>query len=77
MLKGKVISVKSQKQFGFIGIGKDEYFFHREDFNGHWDDLCGDVENRAHVEVQFEADRTPKGLRARNVSRTDWPNTAA
>lgn len=57
-------------------VDKDEYFFHRDDFSGHWNDLCEDF-FKGPIEVTFEPDLTDKGLRARNVSRTDYPNQAA
>jgi cold shock CspA family protein len=75
-LTGNLKSLKPAKQFGFVRHDKDEYFFHKEDFQGHWNDLCDDFESGKRIELYFEADRTPKGLRARNVSRTDHPNQA-
>lgn len=48
------------------------------DFNGHWPDLIQDTYDKSNtIEVKFEPDTTPKGLRARTVSRLDWPNQAA
>lgn len=78
-MKGTVKSVNEQKLYGFIlGENKrDEYFFHRDDFVGHWNDLVADYHTTDTIEVEFKADTTPKGLRARNVTRTDWPNQAA
>lgn len=76
MLTGRIKSLRQAKLFGFIEVGKDEYFFHRDDFQGHWNDLCDDYDSNNQIKVNFEPDRTPKGLRARNVSRTDWPNQA-
>jgi len=60
-----------------MNTGIDEYFFHRDDFQGHWDDLCTDFDGGGQIEVTFEPDSTTKGLRARNVSRIDYPNQAA
>lgn len=73
-MKGNIVKIQEQKLYGFIRVGRDEYFFHRDDFVGHWDDLIADYNNETALEVEFVADTTPKGLRARNVRRTDWPN---
>lgn len=65
-----------RRLFGFIVTpdGK-EYFFHRDDFKGHWDDLVADDSDKD-VEVTFDIVESTKGLRADNVSRTDFPNQA-
>lgn len=75
MLKGRLKSLKSIKGYGFIIVdNKDQYFFHRDDYQGHWNDMADDFDSGTQVEFHFEPDRTEKGLRARNVCRTDWPN---
>jgi len=73
---GHVKSVISNKLFGFVrDDGGNEYFFHREDFNGHWDDLVMDFEKGANkIIVEFEGRDTPKGKRASAVERLDHPN---
>lgn len=78
-MKGIIKNILSTKSFGFIrdeqGI---EYFFHRDEFEGHWDDLVVDVvNNKSVIKVEFEAKDTPKGKRAINVERLDYPNTAS
>lgn len=76
MLKGRVIRVVEEKGFGFISVegNKKDYFFHMSSFTGHWDDLCKDVGNNEEVLVNFEERNTPKGMRAENVRRLDYPN---
>jgi cold shock CspA family protein len=78
-MKGKVKIVIPEKGYGFIrgDVDKVEYFFHRQDFIGHWDDLCTDVSERERntVQVEYELVDSPKGPRAANVSRLDFPNS--
>ena len=66
-----------RKGFGFIR-GKDnkDYFFHKDDFNGHWGDLEADLEAKMNILVEFTPQSGKKGPRAGNVTRTDWPNEA-
>lgn len=74
---GTVIRLIHAKNFGFIRTRDgDEYFFHRDDFNGHWHDLTLDhAGGKVEVDVSFEkSHRTAKGLRAENVMRTNHPN---
>lgn len=77
-MTGTVKHLIASKGFGFIRDAKGvEYFFHREDFQGHWDDLVVDIDNnQMTVEVEFEPRETPKGARAANVMRLDFPNQA-
>lgn len=78
-MKGTVKNIIAKKHFGFIlePTTRTEYFFHKEDFNGHWDDLVNDHENKKIIPVEFEVMASPKGPRASNVRRTDFPNEAA
>lgn len=69
----------SNKNHGFIGTEgeKTSYFFHKNDFLGHWGDLVQDYHDRnSAIKVSFEPDKTPRGPRARNVRRLDFPNQA-
>lgn len=68
----------SDKAYGFIRVGKDnDYFFHKNDFNGFWIDLYNDyklLKIGEKIEVEFEEGYSPKGPCAFNVRRLDWPN---
>jgi len=76
MPNGKVKKVVPQKGYGFIRSDSDgrEYFFHQSDFVGHWNDLEIDSVEME-VPVSFEINpNSPKGPRAQNVHRLDFPN---
>lgn len=76
-MKGTVKTIPDGKSFGFISadITKTELFFHREDFAGFWEDLVKDhARGKNHIPVEFEAINSPKGPRASNVKRLDFPN---
>lgn len=68
----------TDRNFGFIKAPNgEEYFFHRADFNGHWDDMKFDWDaykaNRGDaVEVTFDVVDSPKGPRAGNVKLRDF-----
>lgn len=78
-MKGYIERIPKDKQFGFIrseDLTRD-YFFHRGDFDGHWDDLVLDFNNsrkKDKIRVEFEVAESNKGPRAKNVKRLDWPN---
>lgn len=67
---GTVINLLPSKKFGFISATTgEEYFFHMEDVLGNgWDEICRKHSESEHIQVEFQNARTPKGLRARNVS---------
>lgn len=76
---GRIIRLPPNKMFGFITTtsGKGDYFFHREDFIGHWTDLVNDFNSSPSDKIEVEFDvvkNSPKGLRATNVKRLDYPN---
>ena len=73
-MTGQVRSLPPGKMFGFIRSDNKDYFFHREDFTGHWDDLVSDFKKNRSIKVEFERMESPKGLRAWQVKRTDYPN---
>ena len=75
-MKGIVKNVIANRNFGFIraNFNNIEYFFHREDFNGHWDDLVADLNRKERIEVEFEETKSWKGPRASEVRRLDFPN---
>lgn len=73
---GLLKSLNASKGYGFITgeTSKTDYFFHRDSFDGHWNDLEKDFENGDKIELEFEPTRTSKGLRAENVGRKDGIN---
>lgn len=74
---GIVKRVVAGRQFGFINCDGMEYFFHRDDFYGHWNDLEIDSEKKLRIEVEFEIGHDKgRGPRAMNVKRLDFPNQA-
>ena len=67
MQRGKVKWFNTEKGFGFIipEDGSKDIFVHRNNVNGlGWEEGLRDGE-----EVEFEVERTPKGLSAQNVQR--------
>lgn len=78
ILKGKIVKIPPGKNFGFIELNGTHYFFHRQDFNGHWDDLLQDIayDEKTRIYVSFEEAQSEKGPRATNVTRLDHPNQA-
>ena len=68
-----IVRMPVDKSFGFIkGLGKDEdYFFHKEDYAGHFNDLRGEFMSAkaGSIKVSFLINETPKGLRAADVRR--------
>jgi cold shock CspA family protein len=76
-IKGVVKPLMPGKMYGFIKVDGEpkEYFFHKDDFDGFWEDLQADLLDRnAKIEVDFEIKQSEKGPRAANVKRLDWPN---
>lgn len=76
-MTGKIRSLPEGKNFGFIDGGGDkkkDIFFHRDDFQGHWNDLLHDFRKGQVIEVEYESEQSMKGLRAKEVRRTDHPN---
>ena len=70
-MKGTISSLLINKNYGFIiGENGQSYFFHREDLNSNWNQLCVDWVDSAikKIDVSFEAKSTPKGPRAGNVN---------
>lgn len=74
-MQGILKTLVKVKNYGFIkGANGKEYFFHREDFTGFWDDLDKDFSKSAVVSVEFIEVPSNKGPRASNVKRLDYPN---
>jgi len=71
-MTGIVAKVMSEKGFGFIrGNDKIDYFFHRSEFEGFFDDLVTDTNAGQKVEVSFDPVPSAKGARAGAVKRLD------
>lgn len=78
-MNGRIKTIVSEKRFGFIEsheLVRVEYFFHKDDFIGHWDDLTLDFSRGKNIIVEFEIGHSTKGPRAANVKRADHPNQA-
>ena len=73
--EGRVVRLPEGKQFGFVqNPDGQDVFFHRDDFNGHWNDLLKDFRKGIIINVSFDENRAAKGLRATEVRRLDHPN---
>ncbi len=69
-MQGVIKTIVEKGSYGFIKTMEGtEYFFHKQDYLGHWDDLIED-KNRGLVTVDFDVVKSPKGPRAANVQRT-------
>jgi cold shock CspA family protein len=78
-MKGFIKTLVKNKNYGFIRAENNgEYFFHKEDFYGHWTDLIADFENEefGKILVTFTIAISLKGPRASDVKRLDFPNEA-
>lgn len=74
---GKLIKLLDDKGFGFIAAEGKEYFLHRSEFSGHWNDLADDFHARRDIYLEFDEDLSnSKGPRAAKAVRTDHPNQA-
>lgn len=68
-MTGYVTKMNPERLFGFI-LGeqdKKEYFFHRDDYDGDFQELMNARGNT--IKVIFEPTNTPKGLRAKTISK--------
>ena len=71
-MKGIVKKVIADKGYGFIkGEDNIEYFFHKADFNGFFNDMCEDLMKGFEVKVSFTGAPSPKGPRASEVVIAD------
>jgi len=72
-MNGKVSNIIQEKRFGFIynPESRREYFFHREDYHGNWDQLVSDYQERKQINVQFHIVESQRGPRAGNVVRVE------
>ena len=64
-----------KKGFCFILSNGKEYFLHRSEFRGFWDDLEIDFNSTDDpIEISFDEVESAKGPRAGNAKRNTWPN---
>jgi len=71
-MKGKVVKLVLERRFGFIeGEDGKEYFFHKDDLNGFFEDLAEDMMKGRKVDVTFTIIPSAKGPRASEVTRVD------
>jgi len=70
-MTGKVARILTDKKFGFIkGEDRKEYFFHKQDYLGDFDDLAIDLETGRNLTVTFDSVPSTKGPRAGRVELT-------
>lgn len=69
-MEGRLARIYKDLRYGFIKAHSDkqDYFFHKEDFEGNWHALVLDFERNPPVYLEFEPTTTAKGLRAKKVS---------
>lgn len=71
-MNGIVLRVMGDKGYGFIkGDDNREYFFHKVDVDGFFDDMVVDYDRGQILKVKFESVPSPKGPRAAHVVRLD------
>lgn len=76
-MEGHVVNLPTNKGYGFIKNKQGtEYFFHRDDFRGFWNDMIKDFVMGNPIPVVFDIIESPKGHRAHDVVRMDWPNNS-
>ncbi len=66
-MQGTLKTLNAKGRFGFIRCNNIDYFFHRDDFDGHWVDLVEDHEKHIEIKLEFEPTTTDKGPRAAEV----------
>ena len=69
-MEGKLKRIYQDLRYGFIRSSSDnqDYFFHKDDFDGDWDSLVSDFDRDIPQFLEFEPTRTEKGLRAKEVT---------
>ncbi len=67
-MQGKIRNLVEKKYFGFIQDEKGvEYFFHKTDYVGIWQDLVNDFQSGREIKVEFISTRSMKGPRASDI----------
>lgn len=70
-MTGTVRTIRENFGYGFIKCKGIDYFFHKDDFYGNWNDLVQDHSQDMRIEVEFDSVESPKGPRAANVKRLE------
>lgn len=71
-MTGKLRSIPEGKSFGFIEHEGNDYFFHREDYNGDWSKLVKNFRfGGVTILLSFEPRKSNKGFRAGNVTEAN------
>lgn len=71
-MRGRIRSVIYGRQYGFIVLNGKDYFFHKDDYDGNWDQLIDDHnKDGSHIEVEFTEAESSRGLRASEVRRVE------
>lgn len=76
-MTGEIKNIVIGRGYGFITVKNDrnEYFFHKDDYIGSWEDLTIDFKiGMPTLRVQFDVVDSYKGPRAANVVRLDNEN---
>jgi cold shock CspA family protein len=64
MMTGQIRNIRDDKDFCFIVMGVNrDIFLHKSQFRGNWDELR-ELWRKGSVELEFEIEESPKGLRA-------------
>ena len=63
-MSGQIVRVLPDKRFGFVKIGRQDYFFHKDDYQGNWDEL---VNGDRKLQVNCVIVESPKGPRCADV----------
>ena len=68
-MTGTIKTLNREKLFGFIRpTSGPEYFFHSSDLaEDNWNEVKEAFLKGEQIRVEFEPNKTPKGMRARNV----------
>lgn len=68
-MEGKLKRIYGDMRYGFIRSNSDkqDYFFHKSDFDGNWDSLVSDFDHHVQIYLHFEPTQTDKGPRAKEV----------
>jgi hypothetical protein len=63
-VEGRIVRLLPEKRYGFVRVARTDYFFHKDDYEGNWNDL---VASDKQVEVSCVIVESPKGTRVGDV----------